>query len=281
MTDLIRYSCEEGVARIVLARPTTANAVDLPTAHALGAAVDRAAQPDVRAVVVLGEGRRFCAGGDVAAMAAARDRAAYVEELATTLDDVFRRLAGLSKPVVAAVRGAVAGAGLALMLSCDVIVSAASTKFLLAYADVGLTPDCGVSYLLPRAIGQQRALDLALTGRVLTAEESRQWGLVTEVVDDASVDARAVRLGERLATGPTHAFGETKRLLRSGQMTREQTGREEARVIADAMGRAEATALVDSFVSRGGESAKRPSETDRPGVPSEQAGRGALRRGVE
>ncbi|CAM5602841.1 1,4-dihydroxy-2-naphthoyl-CoA synthase [Streptomyces alboniger] len=210
MTDLIRYSCEEGVARIVLARPTRANAVDLPTAHALGAAVDRAAQPDVRAVVVLGEGRRFCAGGDVAAMAAARDRAAYVEELATTLDDVFRRLAGLSKPVVAAVRGAVAGAGLALMLSCDVIVSAASTKFLLAYADVGLTPDCGVSYLLPRAIGQQRALDLALTGRVLTAEESRQWGLVTEVVDDASVDARAVRLGERLATGPTHAFGETK-----------------------------------------------------------------------
>lgn len=274
MTDLVRYACEEGVARIVLARPTRANAVDLPTAHVLGAAVDRAARPDVRAVVVLGEGRRFCAGGDVAAMAAAPDRAAYVEELATTLDEVFQRLAGLSKPVVAGVRGAVAGAGLALMLSCDVIVAAASTKLLLAYTDVGLTPDCGVSYLLPRAIGQQRALELALTGRVLSAEEGREWGLVTEVVDDVSVEARAVRLGERLAAGPAHALGETRRLLRSWQMTREQTGREEARVIAGAMGRAEATALVESFVSRGSEGAKRTSEADRRGHPPEQAGSG-------
>ncbi|WP_240812445.1 enoyl-CoA hydratase/isomerase family protein [Streptomyces sp. DASNCL29] len=111
------------MARIVLARPAQANAVDLPTAHAFAAAVDRAADPDVRAVLVRGEGRRFCAG-DVTAMATA-----------------------------------------------PVIVSAASTKFLLAYADVGLAPDCGVSYLLPRAIGQQRALGLALTGRTLTAED--------------------------------------------------------------------------------------------------------------
>ncbi|BBC30908.1 hypothetical protein SGFS_022020 [Streptomyces graminofaciens] len=265
MTDLIRYTCEEGVARIVLARPTKANAIDLPTAHALGVAVDRAAQSDVRAVVVLAEGKRFCAGGDVAAMAAAPDRAAYVEQLAMTVDDVFQRLAGLSKPVVAAVRGAVAGAGLALMLSCDVIVSAASTKFLPAYADVGLTPDCGVSYLLPRAIGQQRALELVLTGRVLSAEEAREWGMVTEVVEDAFADARAVRLGERLAAGPAHALGETKRLLRSGQLTREQTGREEARVIAEAMGRAEATALVESFLSRGSEGTKRTSEAAQQG----------------
>jgi 2-(1,2-epoxy-1,2-dihydrophenyl)acetyl-CoA isomerase len=257
MTDLVRYTSEEGVARIVLSRPARANAIDLPTAHALVAAVDRAATSDVRAVVVLAEGRRFCAGGDVAAMAAAPDRTAYVEELATTVDDVFQRLAGLPKPVVAAVRGAVAGAGLALMLSCDVIVSAASTKFLLAYADVGLTPDCGVSYLLPRAIGQQRALELALTGRVLSAAEGRDWGLVTEVVDDASADARAVQLGERLAAGPTHALGETRRLLRSWQMTREQTGREETRVIAEAMGGPEATAMVTSFASRSGKGENR------------------------
>ncbi|MPY56057.1 enoyl-CoA hydratase/isomerase family protein [Streptomyces spongiae] len=268
MKDLVRYTCEKGVARIILARPTRANAIDLPTAQALGVAVDRAAQSDARAVVVLGEGKRFCAGGDVATMAAAPDRAAYVEELAMMVDDVFQRLAGLSKPVVAAVRGAVAGAGLALMLSCDVIVSAASTKFLLAYADVGLTPDCGVSYLLPRAIGQQRALELALTGRVLSAEEAREWGLVTEVVDDASVDARAVRLGERLAAGPTHALGETRRLLRSWHMTRDKAGLEEARVIAEAMDRAEATALVDAFASRGDKGTKTTSgaEPERQGA---------------
>lgn len=280
MTDLVRFACEDGVARIILSRPDRANAVDLPTAHALGTAVDRAARRDARAVVVLGEGRRFCAGGDVAAMAAAPDRAAYVEELATTLDKVFQRLAELSKPVVAGVRGAVAGAGLGLMLSCDVIVSAASTKFLLAYADIGLTPDCGVSYLLPRAIGQQRALELALTGRVLTAEEGREWGLVTEVVDDLSVEARSVRLGERLAAGPAHALGETRRLLRSRQMTREQTGREEARVIAEAMGGAEATDLVESFASRGSEVTRRTPQADRPGDPSERDRYGAQRRGM-
>ncbi|MEU6371596.1 enoyl-CoA hydratase-related protein [Streptomyces sp. NPDC046909] len=251
MTDPVRCDYEDGVARIVLARPDRANAVDLATARALGAAVDRAGADDVRAVVVLGEGRRFCAGGDVAAMAAAPDRPAYLEQLATEFDEVLRRLAALPKPVVAGVRGAAAGAGLALMLSCDVIVSAVSTKFVMAYGDIGLTPDCGVSYLLPRAIGQQRALELALTGRVLTAVEAREWGLVTEVVDEASVDARAVALGELLAAGPAHALGETRRLLRSQHLTREETGREEARVISEAVDGDEAKALVDAFAARG------------------------------
>lgn len=249
--DHVRYVCEAGVARIVLARPAAANAVDLPTAHAFGAAVDRATDPDVRAVLVRGEGRRFCAGGDVAAMAAAPDRAAYVEELAGTFDLALQRLAALDKPVVAAVQGVVAGAGLALMLSCDVIVSAASTKFLLAYTGVGLTPDCGVSYLLPRAIGQQRALEFALTGRILTAEEAAAWGLITEVVDDASLDERVLQLGEQLAAGPAFALGRTKRLLRTGwNRSREQTGREEARVIADAVTRADAATIIESFARR-------------------------------
>ncbi|MER5990708.1 enoyl-CoA hydratase/isomerase family protein [Streptomyces viridosporus] len=255
--DLVRYECAAGVARITLARSARANAVDLPTARAFGAAVDRAAaDPGIRAVLVRGEGRRFCSGGDVAAMAAAPDRATYLEELAGTFDDALQRLAALPKPVVAAVQGAVAGAGLALMLSCDVIVSAASTKFLLAYAGVGLTPDCGVSYLLPRAIGQQRALELALTGRTLTAEESRAWGLITEMVDDASLDDRARRLSEQLAAGPEFALGQGKRLLRSSWRTsREQNGREEARVIAEAATRPETTVLLASFAGRRGEPA--------------------------
>ncbi|MFI0817386.1 enoyl-CoA hydratase-related protein [Streptomyces sp. NPDC021098] len=96
------------------------------------------------------------------------------------------------------------------------IVSAASTKFLMAYADAGLTPDCGVSYLLPRAIGQQRALGLALTGRVQTAEEASAWGLINDVVDDAELGDRTHRLGERLAAGPAFALGRTKLLMRAG-----------------------------------------------------------------
>ncbi|MFF2850296.1 enoyl-CoA hydratase/isomerase family protein [Streptomyces sp. NPDC058001] len=249
--DLVHYTCLAGVARIVLARPAVANAVDLPTARALGAAVGRAAaDPDARAVLVSGEGRRFCAGGDVAAMASAPDRAAYLEELATTLDGALRCLAGLDKPVVAAVQGAVAGAGIALMLSCDLVVAAASTKFLLAYASVGLTPDCGVSYLLPRAIGQQRALELALTDRRLTAGEARTWGLVTEVVDEDLCGERALQLGEQLAAGPAFALGQAKRLLRSSwQTSRERTGREEAHVIARAVTEPAARAAVDRFTS--------------------------------
>ncbi|MGW2523485.1 enoyl-CoA hydratase/isomerase family protein [Streptomyces sp. NPDC001617] len=251
MSDLVRYEHAAGVARIVLARPDRANAVDLSTARALGKAVNRAAHPDVRVVVIRGEGGRFCAGGDLASMAAAPDRAAYVEELATTLDDVFQELAALPKPVVAAVEGSVAGAGLALMLSCDVVVSAASTKFVLAYAGVGLTPDCGVSYLLPRVIGQQRALDLALTGRRLTAGEALSWGLVSDVVDDSSLGAQVDRLTQRLAVGAPFALGQAKLLFRSRELTREEIGRAEARVIAQAINRPETTALVEAFTGRG------------------------------
>ncbi|SFH12770.1 enoyl-CoA hydratase/isomerase family protein [Streptomyces mirabilis] len=251
MSDLVRYEYAAGVARIVLARPDRANAIDLSTAHALGKAVKRAAHPDVRAVVVRGESARFCAGGDLAAMAAVPDRAAYVQELATTLDGVFQELAALPKPVVAAVEGSVAGAGLALMLSCDVIVAAASTRFVLAYTGVGLTPNCGVSYLLPRAIGQQRALDLALTGRRLTAAEALSWVLVTEVVDDASVGVRADGLAQQLAAGASYALGQGELLLRSRELTREQVGRAEARVIAQAISRPETAALIESFTGRG------------------------------
>lgn len=247
--DLVRYVYEAGVAHITLARPDRANAVDLPTAYAFAAAVDRAADPEVRAVLVRGEGRRFCAGGDVTAMAAAPDRAAYLEELASTLDLALQRLAALDKPVVAAVQGAVAGAGLALMLSCDVIVSAASTKFLLAYADVGLTPDCGVSYLLPRAIGQQRALGLALTGRTLTAAEASDWGLINEVVEDTALGDHARGLAEQLAAGPTFALGRTRQLIRTcWDTSREQRGREEAQVIAEAVTTEDAATVIESFL---------------------------------
>jgi enoyl-CoA hydratase/carnithine racemase len=111
-------------------------------------------------------------------MVTAPDRASYVHELAATFEAGLRRLSELPVPVVAAVHGAVACAGLAVVLNCDVVIAARSTKFLMAYSAVGLTPDCGVSYLLPRAVGQQRALELALTGRTLSAEEAMAWGLV-------------------------------------------------------------------------------------------------------
>lgn len=245
----IRYQAEGSVARITLARPEASNSINVPAARAFAAAVDKAADEAVRAVLVTGEGKRFCAGGDVASMVAAEDRSSYLHELATELDQTFLRLSALEKPVIAAVQGAVAGAGLGLILSCDIVISARSTKFLMAYAGVGLTPDCGVSYLLPRTVGQQRALELALTGRVLTAEEALQWGLVTEVVDDEAFADRGLELASQLVAGPRFAFAEAKRLFRSSwEVSREQSSKDEASTIAKAVASDDAVALIEAFV---------------------------------
>ena len=211
----VRYEPVGAVGRIVLERPDASNALDLPAARAFGEAVSQAESTTVRAVTLTGDGKRFCAGGDVASFVTADDRTAYLHELATVLEQHLRRLSELAKPVVAGVQGAVAGAGLALLLNADLVVAGRSTKFVMAYAGIGLTPDCGVSYLLPRAVGQQRALQLAVGGRVLSADEAREWGLVTEVVDDDQVATRTAEVAKALADGPTLALGEAKRLIRS------------------------------------------------------------------
>ncbi len=250
--ELVRYSVADGVARITLARPEVSNAVDLPTAKAFGAAVDQAAvDPDVRVILISGDGPRFCAGGDVASMAAADDQSAYLRELADALDRVLQSVDAIAVPVIAAVQGAAAGAGLAVALSADVVLSARGTKFLTAYADIGLTPDCGLSWLLPRAVGQQRALELALTGRVLSAEEAQQWGLVTTVVEDAELEEQATALAARLAGMPPYALGQARRLIRSSwSSTRAEAGADEARTIATAVTTPEAQALVARFAAR-------------------------------
>lgn len=245
----VTYSCDNGLAHILLNRPHAANAIDLPTARAFGDAVSRArADDDARAVLVSGAGARFCAGGDVASMVAATDRAGHVFELAEVLDGALQELARMEKPVVAAVQGAVAGAGLGVMLSCDVVVADAGTRFVFAYPAVGLTPDCGVSWLLPRAVGQQRALELALTGRVLDAPAAMTWGLVTEVVADGALE-RAAAVGQTWAAGPSGALGEARRLLRSSwDRSRAEAGAMESRTIARAVRSEHATDALESFM---------------------------------
>lgn len=254
----VDYLREGGVGQIVLARPEASNAFDLPATHALGAALDRA-DADVRgaevgAVLVMAEGPRFCGGGDVRSFAAAEDQPAYLRELATALEAELRRLSELPVPVVAAVQGSVAGAGLAFLLNADVVVSARSTRLTMAYAGIGLTPDCGVSYLLPRAVGQQRALSLALTGRVLDAEEAAAWGLVSEVVEDGELRARASALAEQLAAGsagPASALGQAKRLIRSSwDLTRAESAADEVDTIAAAVVTPEAQTRITRFTRR-------------------------------
>lgn len=246
----VKYAVADAVAHIELDRPHAANAFDLDTARELAAVVERATTDvEARALLVTGAGPRFCAGGDVASFAAAPDQPGYIHQLAVELDAAFRALAAVEKPVVVAVKGAVAGAGLALMLSCDVIVSAPGTKFVFAYPGIGFTPDCGVSYLLPRAVGQQRALAFALTGKPATAAEALSWGLVSEVVVDP--EARARDLAAGFAGGPARALGNVRRLLRQGwEMSRAETGSEEARTITEMVIGQEAQTLIARFVTR-------------------------------
>lgn len=249
--DLVELTIADGIAHLRLNRPEAANSVDLHMARALADAVAAAGKDDaVRAVVVTGAGKHLCAGGDVGSFTEAAQPSAYLHELATELDQACQALAGLAKPAVAGVHGAVAGAGLAVMLSCDVIVAEPSTKFAFAYTGVGLTPDCGVSWLLPRAVGQQRALAFALLGEPLSAADAVNWGLVTETTDGAV--ARAVEVARQLAGGPADALGEVRRLLRSGwELGRAEAGAEEARTISAMVDRPEAQSLIREFTSRG------------------------------
>ncbi len=247
MPDQIGYSVAQGVAHVRLNRPEVSNALDLETAGAFTSVVEQAAISDeVRAVLVTGEGRRFCSGGDVAAFARAADQPSYIHQLAAELDAGFQRLAALEIPVVAAVHGAVAGAGLALMLSCDVIVADPATKFVFAYPAIGFTPDCGLSYLLPRSIGQHRALRFALMGEPASAEDACTWGMVTEVSADAL--GRGTELAIAFASGSAKALGQSRRLLRSGwEMDRAAVGAEETRTVTEMVKGAEAQRLIARF----------------------------------
>jgi len=248
----IDYAVTDGIASVQLARAELSNAVDLATARALGRAVDEAlGDPEVRVLVVGGAGPRFCAGGDVASMVAAADQAGYLEQLAGELDAVLQRLCSGDKPVVAAVQGAVAGAGLALMLSCDLIVADEATKFVSAYGGVGLTPDCGLSWLLPRAVGQVRALELLLTQRVLTSAEAHAWGLVTEIAPAGTAQERARQLAAAIADGPAEAYGQARRLVRrAAEAGRAEIGADEARTIAAAVATPYAQQRIGAFVGR-------------------------------
>ena len=247
----VLYELRDGVAYITLNRPEVSNAVDLDCARLFGDVVSRVTTDGPRVVLIDGRGKCFCAGGDVSSMVTAPDRTSYLHELASTLEAGLRGLSELPVPVVAAVHGAVAGAGLAVVLNCDVVIAARSTKFLMAYSGVGLTPDCGVSYLLPRAVGQQRALELALTGRTLSADEAMAWGLVAQVAQDGDVLRRAGEVVTQIAHAATSALGEAKRLIRSSwESTRSDSALDETATIARAVGTDEATALLARFAQR-------------------------------
>ncbi len=209
----IRYELASGAARITLAAPGGGNALDPALAAELLDAVRRARTDDARVVVLRGEGRAFCVGGDVGSFAAAENREHLVDDLAETLHRVVSDLHRMDAVVVSAVQGVAAGAGVPLAAAADIVLAGASARFTLAYTRIGLSPDGGSS-LLTASLGLHRALHLALLNPMLTAEQARDAGLVAQVHPDDQLDAAVEAVVDQLLAGSRTAQVAAKRLLR-------------------------------------------------------------------
>jgi len=207
---------EQGVARLTLNRPERLNSFT-PALHAeLRAALERLRRDDrVRAVLLTGAGRGFCAGQDLGERSVAPDEGApdLGESLEHHYNPLIRQLRELPLPVVCAVNGVAAGAGANLALACDIVLAARSASFVQAFCRIGLLPDCGGSWLLPRLVGMARAKGLALLGERLSAEQAEQWGLIWRCVDDDALADEALALARHLASQPTYGLALTKRAL--------------------------------------------------------------------
>lgn len=204
---------DDAVAHIRFNRPKALNAIDTHMAQDfLAACVAVVNDPLVRVVWVSAEGRAFMAGGDLAAMKL--DPLPVAQALIDGMHGGLRLLAGMQAPVVVSVHGAVAGGGLGLMLCCDLVIAAEGTRFGIAYPSIGASCDCSTSWGLPRQVGLRKALELALLAETFDAAEALRLGLVNRVVPADDLTLETERLVNRLANGPTVAFGHLKRLMR-------------------------------------------------------------------
>ncbi|WP_243062534.1 enoyl-CoA hydratase/isomerase family protein [Humibacter sp. RRB41] len=252
MSDTILLDVSDGLAHITLNRPERLNAIDdVAAIRWRDLALEVAERDDIRAVLFDAAGPAFCAGGDVAAMATLGGNGETVSHLADVIHEGHRIFGQTPKPIVAAVQGAVAGGGLGFMLVADYVVAGEAAFFVSKYADIGLTPDCGVSTLLPQAVGVRRALQLLLTDRTLTSVEGQEWGLVAEVVPDDVLASRARAIAEHWLAGASGAFGQAKRLVRGSVGRSYADGLDdESRTIGAAFDSADARARVAAFVAR-------------------------------
>lgn len=208
---------QDGVAWIRLNRPDKLNALTTRMAEeCLDALDDAGADPDVRCVVVTGEGRGFCAGQDLAEFRSGMKDGAptdVAEHLRRGYNRLITRVVELHKPVVAGVNGVAAGAGLSLALACDIRIASDQAIFTQAFVKIGLVPDSGGTWLLPRAVGLAKALELSITGQRIDAAEALRIGLVHRVADTSAFEDEVASLASEMAALPTGAIGATKRLL--------------------------------------------------------------------
>lgn len=212
----ILFTIEQGVATLTLNRPEQLNSFNAQMHKEVREALKQIRQnPEVRCLLITGSGRGFCAGQDlgdrnVAPGAAAPDLGESIEK---NYNPLIRALRDLPMPVICAVNGVAAGAGANIALACDITLAAKSASFIQAFCKIGLVPDSGGTWTLPRAVGMARAKALALLGDRLSAEQAEQWGMIWRCVDDAALQDEALKLARQLATQPTYGLALIKRAL--------------------------------------------------------------------
>tara|TARA_B100000405_G_scaffold251607_1_gene185338 strand:+ start:116 stop:868 length:753 start_codon:yes stop_codon:yes gene_type:complete len=202
-------------------RPKSLNALNLELMDTMASVMRDISNDDsIRCVVLSGAGDHFMAGGDIkhfgARLGAVSDRTAFRHEIEAMINgfhETVYHMRGMPKPIIASVRGAVAGAGVSIMLACDLVVATKNSFYTLAYCHLGTSPDGGSTFSLPRATGMKRAMEIALLGDRFDALTAERWGLVNRVVGDRELDSEVEALAARLAVGPTHAYARTKALM--------------------------------------------------------------------
>jgi 2-(1,2-epoxy-1,2-dihydrophenyl)acetyl-CoA isomerase len=209
----------DGIARLTLNRPERLNSFTTEmhgeVADALRFVRKGIAAGTVRTLVLTGAGRGFCAGQDLADRAVSGGPVDLGDSVETFYNPLIRTLSTLDIPVIAAVNGVAAGAGANIALACDIVLAARSARFIQSFANLGLIPDSGGTWVLPRLVGQARALGMALTAESVSAETAEQWGLIWRCCDDDRLEAEAQALAERFAAGPTRGLAATKHAIRA------------------------------------------------------------------
>jgi 2-(1,2-epoxy-1,2-dihydrophenyl)acetyl-CoA isomerase len=215
--ETIQLELRGAVAVITLNRPDALNALTTEVAHEFKSAVAEARERGARAIILTGAGRAFSAGGDIREMRKVAESSgrleAFFDEPLRLLNECILLIRRTPLPFIAAVNGVAAGGGCNLALACDLVIAAESAQFNQAFIKIGLTPDCGGTYILPRLVGWKRATELMMTGELLEASRAAEWGMINSVVGDGELMTAAMRMAERLANAPTAAIGRIKELL--------------------------------------------------------------------
>ncbi len=215
--ETVIYELDQTVARITLNRPDALNAISRRLIADLNAAFLQAVTDNARAVILAGNGRAFCAGGDLRemrSMAESEGRVeAFLEGPLGELHELIKLMRTAPIPIIAAVNGVCAGAGVNLALACDMIIAANDATFRQAFVRIGLSPDCGGTFFLPRAVGEKFAAELMMTGDSISAEQALRIGMINSVVPADALNEETAKLAGKLAAGPTAAIGRIKRML--------------------------------------------------------------------